>query len=72
MKKVKNTSEKIVTGQIKKMIPFIIVLFLICSITCIIELIIPYIDKSVVNDGLLKGDQSKFIRLLIIRGRSRD
>ncbi|MBQ9981938.1 MAG: ABC transporter ATP-binding protein [Oscillospiraceae bacterium] len=66
MKKVKNTSEKIVTGQIKKMIPFIIVLFLICSITCIIELIIPYIDKSVVNDGLLKGDQSKFIRLLII------
>lgn len=56
----------IIVGQLKKMVPQGIILFLISVVVCFLELVIPYIDKLAVNDGLVNGNGKLFVSLLIL------
>ena len=62
----KRTSQKrIISGQLKKMVPQGILLLIISAVICVLELLAPYFDKLAVNDGLAGGNKHLFIKFLI-------
>ena len=57
---------KIISTHLKKMIPYGILVFVVCLLSSGIDLIVPYMEKRTINDGLMAGNKNKFLEFLII------
>lgn len=66
MKKVRVSTSNIVVEKLKKMKYQIFLLFIISIGTSFLELLEPYIDKVVINDGLLAKNRNVFISFLLL------